>query len=86
MGYIKSYNYVISAAADYSKGFGGKYGIQKDRVDQSALGWDHQESLGKHESQTGISFHRSASFSLLAILVAGEVCLDFAWVFSFMHE
>ena len=42
-------------AADYSKGFGGKYGVQKDRVDKSAVGWDHQEQLGKHESQIGIS-------------------------------
>ena len=43
------------SAADYSKGFGGKYGVQKDRVDKSAVGWDHQEQLGKHESQIGIS-------------------------------
>ena len=38
---------------DYSKGFGGKYGVQADRVDQSALGWDHQEKLSAHASQKG---------------------------------
>ena len=40
--------------ADYAKGFGGKFGVQKDRVDKSAVGWDYQEKVGKHESQTGI--------------------------------
>ena len=38
---------------DYSKGFGGKYGVQSDHMDKSAVGFDHQEKLGKHESQTG---------------------------------
>ena len=40
---------------DYSKGFGGKYGVQTDRVDKSALGWDHQEKVDKHESQKGLT-------------------------------
>jgi len=39
---------------DYSKGFGGKYGVQTDRVDQSAVGWDHQERLAQHDSQKGL--------------------------------
>ena len=39
---------------DYSKGFGGKYGVQKENMDSSALGYDHQEKLEKHESQKGI--------------------------------
>ena len=38
---------------DYSKGFGGKYGVQTDRKDASAVGWDHQEKLEQHESQKG---------------------------------
>ena len=59
---------------DATKGFGGRYGVQKDRQDkvsraslictslaiitgccfvfQSAVGWDHQTDLSKHESQT----------------------------------
>lgn len=38
---------------DYSHGFGGKFGVQKDRQDKSAAGWDHIEKLQKHESQKG---------------------------------
>lgn len=57
---------------DGSKGFGGKFGVQTDRIDkvlvlwvygkesvyyayfwfQSAVGWDYQEKIEKHESQT----------------------------------
>lgn len=37
---------------DYAKGFGGKYGIQKDHQDKSALSWDHHERPEKHQSQT----------------------------------
>ena len=33
----------------------GKYGIQKDRMDQSAVGHDYQSDLSKHESQTDAS-------------------------------
>lgn len=38
---------------DHSKGFGGKFGVQSDRVDKSAVGWDHQEKVEKHASQKG---------------------------------
>jgi len=41
------------SVADYSKGFGGKFGVQTDRKDASAVGYDHQEKLEKHESQKG---------------------------------
>lgn len=34
-------------------GFGGKFGVQKDRQDKSAVGWDHIEKVEKHESQKG---------------------------------
>ena len=44
---------VVVMTVDYSSGFGGKYGVQKDRQDQSALGFDHQEKLEKHASQKG---------------------------------
>lgn len=42
---------------DYTSGFGGKFGVQKDRQDKSALGWDHVEKLQKHESQKGIQIN-----------------------------
>ncbi len=44
---------VLCVPADYVKGFGGKFGVQTDRQDKSALGWDHQEKLQLHESQKG---------------------------------
>lgn len=40
---------------DYSKGFGGKFGVQKDRQDSSAVGWEYEGKVQKHESQTGRS-------------------------------
>ena len=46
-------HFLFSALADHSKGFGGKYGVQDDRVDKSAVGWDHKEEVSKHESQKG---------------------------------
>jgi hypothetical protein len=39
--------------SDYSKGFGGRYGLQTDRQDKSAVGWDYRVQLEKHESQIG---------------------------------
>lgn len=39
--------------SDYSSGFGGKYGVQADRVDKSAVGFDYQGKTEKHESQKG---------------------------------
>ncbi len=38
---------------DYSVGFGGKFGVQQDRQDKSALSWNHVEKVEKHESQKG---------------------------------
>lgn len=38
---------------DYAIGFGGKFGVQTDRQDSSALGWNHVEKVEKHESQKG---------------------------------
>lgn len=42
---------------DAAKGFGGKYGVQQDRKDQSAVGWDHHEKVDKHASQKGFAVH-----------------------------
>jgi len=38
---------------DYSAGFGGKYGVQKDRQDKSSYSWEEKEKLAKHASQKG---------------------------------
>ena len=49
------YNYLSDfwLIADYSVGFGGKYGVQTDRKDESAVGWEYKEKLHMHESQKG---------------------------------
>ena len=41
----------LSPPSDYKVGFGGKFGVQTDRQDASAAGWDHVEKVEKHESQ-----------------------------------
>lgn len=41
---------------DYSKGFGGKYGVDKEKVDKSAVGFEYQGKTEKHESQKGLYF------------------------------
>lgn len=49
---------------DYSKGFGGKFGVQSDRQDKSAVGWDHHEQPNKHESQTDHKIGFGGKFGL----------------------
>lgn len=34
-------------------GFGGKFGVQEDRQDKSAVGWEERDKLQQHESQIG---------------------------------
>ena len=41
----------MSLLIDYKDGFGGKFGVQTDRQDKSAVGWDHQEAKQQHDSQ-----------------------------------
>ena len=50
---IQQIYFKIISFLDYKKGFGGQFGIQKDRVDKSAAGWEDHEQLTKHESQVG---------------------------------
>lgn len=44
------------AFSDYKSGFGGKFGVQTERQDPSAVGFDYKEKLAKHESQQGTVF------------------------------
>ena len=52
--------------SDYSKGFGGKFGVQEDRKDKSAVGWDYMEAPQKHESQLD---HKIVNMSNIAIVL-----------------
>ncbi|CAF1065863.1 unnamed protein product [Didymodactylos carnosus] len=40
-----------SSQTDASKGFGGKFGIEKNAQDKSAVGFSHKEQVEKHPSQ-----------------------------------
>lgn len=44
---------MINVLIDYSSGFGGKYGIEKDKQDKSAVGYEFKEKVEKHASQKG---------------------------------
>lgn len=52
---LHDYEYIffLLLSPDYSKGFGGKYGVDKDKVDKSAVGFEYQAKTEKHESQKG---------------------------------
>ena len=50
---VPSLLHFVTLSPDYKTGFGGKFGVQSDRVDKSALGWEHHEKVDKHESQKG---------------------------------
>jgi hypothetical protein len=56
--------------SDYARGFGGKYGIQTDRQDRSAVGWDYIEKIQKHGSQKGNTL-RLAWHGVACIQVVG---------------
>uniref|UniRef100_A0AAY4DSN1 SH3 domain-containing protein n=1 Tax=Denticeps clupeoides TaxID=299321 RepID=A0AAY4DSN1_9TELE len=43
--------YRFKPSSDYSKGFGGKYGVEKEKVDKAALGYDYVGQTEKHQSQ-----------------------------------
>lgn len=45
----------LEAMPKASHGYGGKFGIQEDRMDSSAVGHDYQSKLSKHCSQTDTS-------------------------------
>ncbi len=47
---------------DYKSGFGGQFGVQTDRMDKSALGWDYYQQNQKHGSQTGKIPEKNAVF------------------------
>lgn len=40
---------------DHKKGFGGKFGVETDRVDASAKGWSESQKVEAHSSQVLVS-------------------------------
>lgn len=61
--------------SDYAQGFGGKFGVQQDRQDRSAVGWEHVEQTEKHSSQKG-SFFISLTFHLELPDCCGEAYIS----------
>ena len=53
--------FITLLCPDYKTGFGGNFGVQSDRVDKSAVGWEHHEQVDKHESQKGEQIKRQKS-------------------------
>uniref|UniRef100_A0A8D0D8C9 Hematopoietic cell-specific Lyn substrate 1 n=1 Tax=Sander lucioperca TaxID=283035 RepID=A0A8D0D8C9_SANLU len=45
----------VVAFVNYSKGFGGKFGVEKEKVDKAALGYDYKSETEKHQSQKDYS-------------------------------
>lgn len=43
----------LLTSTDYAKGFGGKFGVETDKVDKSAVGFEYQGKTERHESQKG---------------------------------
>ena len=55
--------------------------MQKDRQDNSAVGWDHHEKTTAHESQKGTSrfedrcFDKSSCVAMLQVITNDKSCL-----------
>uniref|UniRef100_A0A8C6M0C0 Cortactin n=1 Tax=Nothobranchius furzeri TaxID=105023 RepID=A0A8C6M0C0_NOTFU len=45
------FQFFLKHRKDYSKGFGGKFGVETDKVDKSAVGFEYQGKTEQHESQ-----------------------------------
>ena len=64
---------------DYSKGFGGKYGVEKEKVDKAALGYDYKGETEKHQSQKGV-------FRLEGLSVSTLLASHFIYFASYSHQ
>lgn len=74
----KLYNTTLWST-DYAVGFGGKFGVQSDRQDKSAVGWDNVETVEKHQSQidhSKVSFIFNQNFTLNLFLLIIRVLVE----------
>uniref|UniRef100_G3UQJ0 SH3 domain-containing protein n=1 Tax=Meleagris gallopavo TaxID=9103 RepID=G3UQJ0_MELGA len=53
-----------SSQKDYSKGFGGRYGVERDKVDKAAVGFDYKSQAEKHDSQKDYSVGFGGKFGV----------------------
>lgn len=70
--------------SDYSQGFGGKFGVQKDRQDKAAVGWDYHEKTEKHASQKGVGMCEGTAAvpSFFCVLPSGVLLHGCGGVFN----
>lgn len=59
---------MVVPCLDYSKGFGGKFGVEKEKVDKAALGYDYKAETEKHQSQKGARTHLHLHQSLSVLV------------------
>ena len=68
--------------SDYSKGFGGKYGVEKEKVDKAAMGYDYKGETEKHQSQKGDpSMAPHNHFIIIIIIVSEETKMPYYRIF-----
>ncbi|KAL2300037.1 hypothetical protein Nmel_010801 [Mimus melanotis] len=61
-----------SSQTDAAQGFGGKFGVQRDRADKSALGFEYKGEVEKHSSQKGKSLGTCGPLTLCQLLVCSR--------------
>lgn len=61
---------LLRTSADYAKGFGGKFGVETDKVDKSAVGFEYQGKTERHESQKGWCHHITSNHTVLCNICA----------------
>ena len=54
----------MRVTVDHSHGFGGKYGVETDRKDKSAVGWEEHDKPSLHESQKEYTQGYGGKFSV----------------------
>lgn len=72
-----SFPLALVCRSDYSKGFGGKFGVEREKVDKAALGYDYKSQTEKHQSQKGEATLGVCSSDLKPTLT-GCVCSDYS--------
>ena len=91
--------YYHVAFSDYKSGFGGKFGVQTERQEPSAVGFDYKEKLAKHESQQGTVFTSRTVLNsslcrsilvmcrhFLALLFLHDLAVFFHFILKMLHK
>ncbi|XP_065541400.1 hematopoietic lineage cell-specific protein isoform X6 [Lathamus discolor] len=57
-------HFTLCTTSDYSRGFGGRYGLERDKVDKAAVGFDYKSQAEKHDSQKDYSVGFGGKFGV----------------------